>query len=86
MDGLNQRQIEVIEHFITPENYENHITTKIYMEMTKTPKTTVIRDIKSLVKLGCIEKIQELEGRNTAYRLVLPKENNKSLKQRYDTK
>jgi Fic family protein len=85
MDGLNQRQIEVIEHFITPEKHEKTITTKIYMEMTKTPKSTAIRDIKSLLKLGCIEKIQELEGRNTAYRLVLPKESNMSLKQRYDT-
>jgi len=84
MDGLNQRQIEVIEHFITPENYENHITTKIYMEMTKTPKTTAVRDIKNLVKLGCIDNIKALEGRNTAYKLVLPKESNMSLKQRYD--
>jgi predicted transcriptional regulator len=84
MDGLNQRQIEVIEHFITPENYEKPITTKIYMEMTKTPKTTAIRDMKSLVSLGCIENIKALEGRNTAYRLVLPKETNMSLKQRYD--
>lgn len=85
MDRLNQRQIEVIEHFITPENYEKPISTKIYMEMTKTPKTTAARDIKKLVQLGCIENIKELEGRNTAYRLVLPKENNLSLKQRYDS-
>ena len=84
MDGLNQRQIEVIEHFITPENYVKPITTKIYMEMTQTPKTTAIRDIKSLVKLGCIENIKALEGRNTAYKLILPKETSMSLKQRYD--
>jgi Fic family protein len=82
--GLNQRQIEVIEHFITLEIYEKPITTKIYMEMTKTPKTTAIRDIRNLVKLGCIENIKALEGRNTAYKLLLPKETNMSLKQRYD--
>jgi len=44
MDELNQRQIEVIEHFITPENYEKPISTKIYMEMTKTPETTAVSD------------------------------------------
>ncbi len=85
MDGLNQRQIKVIEHFITPENHEKPISTKIYMEMTKTPKTTAVRDIKSLIKQGCIENIKALEGRNIAYKLVLPKETNRSLKQRYDT-
>jgi len=86
MDGLNQRQIEVIEYFITPENYEKPITTKIYMKMIKAPKTTAIRDIKNLLKLGCIENIQGLKGRNISYKLVLPKETSISLKQRYDAK
>ena len=47
--------------------------------MIKTPKTTAVRDIKNLLKLGCIENIKALEGRNTAYKIVLPKEGNKSL-------
>jgi len=83
-DGLNQRQVTVIEHFLTPEKQEKPITTKYYMEMTQAPKTTAIRDMKNLVALKCIEKIKKQEGRNTAYKLVLQKEEHSSLKQRYD--
>jgi len=86
MDGLNKRQVEVIEHFLTPKNHKKQISTKIYMEMTQTPKSTAIRDIKNLLKLECIENIKELEGRNTAYKLLLSKETSLSLKQRYDAR
>ncbi len=83
-DGLNQRQVKVIENFLTPKSYQKPVSTKIYMEMTESPKTTAVRDIKTLLKLGCIEKIETQAGRNTAYRLVLQKKRQKSLKQRYE--
>jgi Fic family protein len=85
IDGLNRRQIKVIEYFLTPENHERPITTRRYMEMTQVPKTTAVRDIRKLLALGCIERIETEEGRNTAYRLVLPKETGMSLKQRYES-
>jgi len=84
-DGLNCRQVKVIEYFLTPENHERPITTRRYMEMTQAPKTTAVRDIRKLLALGCIERIETEEGRNTAYRLVLPKETGMSLKQRYES-
>ncbi len=33
------------------------------MEMTESPRTTAVRDIKTLLKLGCIEKIEAQAGR-----------------------
>lgn len=86
VDGLNQRQIGVLEHMLTATNHKNLLNTKLYMELTGKPKTTAINDMRKLEQTGCIYKIDGLKGRNTAYRLSLKASSQQSLKQRYGSR
>lgn len=69
-DGLNERESSIINHLF--EQGRNHkLTTKSYHEkFPDVDRQTIIRDIKKLLKKGCIKQIEGTKGRNIAYKLV----------------
>ncbi len=67
--ALNERQIKVLNKIldIGVENFEGVLNTKKYMSITKVSKATAVRDISSLLELGCIEQVEGSAGRNVKY-------------------
>ena len=62
--ALNERQIKVLNKIldIGVENFEGVLNTKKYMSITKVSKATAVRDISSLLELGCIEQVEGSAG------------------------
>lgn len=72
-DNLNERQLKVLNKILDmgSENFEGGLKTKKYQAITKTSTATAARDVKELLKKGCIEQIEGTKGRNTSYRIKL---------------
>ncbi len=70
---LNKRQIKVLNKIldIGIENFKGGLSTKKYVNITKTSIPTAKRDISKLLKFGLIEKIEGSAGRNTSYMLKI---------------
>jgi len=71
--SLNQRQIKVLKKLLdyTLSEFKGGLTTKKYISITKTSSATAKRDMKELVKYGCISQINATIGRNVKYRINL---------------
>ena len=69
---INERQAKVLNMILDRgvKHPQSGLTTKKYMKMAGTTSATASRDIKGLLELGCIEKVEGTAGRNIRY-LVL---------------
>lgn len=71
--GINERQTRVLNTILDKglENFEDGLSTKKYKKIANTTSATASRDIKSLLMLGCIEKVAGTNGRNVRYKVLL---------------
>ncbi len=68
---LNERMKKVLNRMLDADEPFN-LTTRRYTSLTKVSKATATRDLRALVKVGCIEPIPGAAGRSLGYRLRLP--------------
>lgn len=68
-NNLNERQVKILNKIldIGSDNFEGGISTKKYMAITKASKATAVRDIRELLKYGCIKQVENTQGRNIRY-------------------
>ena len=53
------------------ENYEGGLNRRQYVAIAKTSKTTATKDIKELLKKGCIIQTEGTSGRGTSYTVII---------------
>jgi len=72
-DNLNARQVKVLNKILDMgvENFEGDLSKKKYIKIAGTTPATASRDIAELLRLGCIEQVEGMDGRNVRYRVVL---------------
>ena len=68
-DALNARQTKVLNKILDMgvDNFQGDLSKKKYVKIADTTSTTASRDIKELLKLGCIEQVEGTVGKNTRY-------------------
>jgi|TARA_R110002033_G_scaffold100404_3_gene148804 Fic family protein len=67
--NLNARQIKVLNKILDKgaENFEGGLNKRKYEAIAKTTSATASRDIKDLIKKGCIKQTLGTKGRNVSY-------------------
>lgn len=70
---LNARQIKVLNKIldIGVNNFQGDLSKKKYITIADTTSATASRDIKDLLDLGCIKKVEGTIGKNTRYRVCV---------------
>ncbi|CAA6814259.1 MAG: Filamentation induced by cAMP protein Fic [uncultured Sulfurovum sp.] len=70
---INERQTKVLNSILDKgmENFEGGLSTKKYIKITGTTSATASRDIKSLVKMGCIKQVDGSSGRSVRYEVLV---------------
>jgi Fic family protein len=71
--AINERQTKVLNVILDKgvKNFKGALTTKKYRKITSATPATASRDIKSLLTLGCIRKVEGTAGRNIRYELIV---------------
>lgn len=72
---FNERQVQVLKKLISnlSKGKLSQISPKSYREITGTSQVTASRDIKYLVEMECLRKVEGKGGRSTSYTLVFEK-------------
>ena len=71
-DGmLNNRQQKVIRRMLEegPDGFEGGMSTRKYVNITKTSKATATRDLQKLMDMGALKRLGEAGGRSTRYQV-----------------
>ena len=72
--NLNFRQVKVINKILDVgvEKFEGGINRQKYSNIAKTSTATATRDLTKLEELGCIQKVDGTQGKNTRYEVAIP--------------
>lgn len=72
-DGLNARQTKVLNKILDMgcENFEGKLSRKKYIKIADTTSATASRDIADLMEKKCIRQVENTQGRNVRYEIIV---------------
>jgi len=72
-DGLNARQVKVLNKILDmgSENFDGGLSKKKYINIADTTSATASRDITDLLKKKCIRQVENTQGRNVRYEIIV---------------
>lgn len=71
--SINERQTKVLNAILDKgvNNFEGGLSTKKYVKIANTTSATASRDIRGLLKIGCIRQVDGTAGRGVRYEVLI---------------